>query len=150
MKCKQCVANNKALTIIKQKCEDLTEQILDENRDPLDRAGSATQAVLYVEWLATNINMDKPIKSFPKQTIIALTDIYTTITNTKVITKDKEYEVVKEKHNGVSVKSDYYNHDGTIWFLFNSQYDEIEISTECQEINFKIPSTHETHYNPNY
>lgn len=57
MKCKQCLANNKALTLIKQKCEDLTKQILDETRQPADRAKSATQAVLYVEWLASNIEV---------------------------------------------------------------------------------------------
>ena len=123
MKCKQCVANKKALEMIKQKCNELTERILDETRAPLDRAKSATQAVLYIEWLSANINVDKPIKSSPK-TIVALTDVYTTITNIRIITKDKEYEVVKEKHNGVSVKSDYYDHDGTPCFLFNSQFKE--------------------------
>lgn len=51
-KCKQCLANQKALRMIKQKCEELTKQMLDENRDELD---IATQAILYVEWLASNI-----------------------------------------------------------------------------------------------
>ncbi|KKN58783.1 hypothetical protein LCGC14_0548780 [marine sediment metagenome] len=59
MKCKQCVANKKALSVIKQKCEDLTQQVLDETRDPLDRAKSATQSVLYVEWLASNIEVTR-------------------------------------------------------------------------------------------
>ncbi len=58
MNCKQCIINKKTLTMIKQKCEDLTKQILDENRHPADRARSATRTVLYVEWLASNIKVN--------------------------------------------------------------------------------------------
>lgn len=57
MICKQCKVNDKALRMIKQKCEDLTRQILDETQQPSTRARIARQAVIYVEWLASNIEI---------------------------------------------------------------------------------------------